>query len=112
MLMTSRPASFMRRPSPVLIYSAPSLDEMRHARASFSRAWCLRGVGLSQGLIQPGAGVGPGAVRRAPGQAEGGGRLLKRQAGEEAQLDQLGAAGVLPGEAVQALVQRGQVVVV
>ena len=39
------------------------------------------------------------------------GRLFSRQAGEEAQLDQLGAGGVLLGQALEAVVQGDQLLV-
>ena len=68
---------------------------------------------LAQGSrVEPGPGVGPVPVGRRRGDAEGRGRLVDRQAGEVAELDQLGlACGSSLGQPVQGLVEGQQVVV-
>jgi hypothetical protein len=50
------------------------------------------------------------AVRRPRGDAQGGGRLLHRQAGEEPQLDQVGARLVPLLQALQGLVDGERLV--
>src|SRR5262249_38599034 len=53
-----------------LFYSAPLREEVRQTGPAFSSPLRLPVVSLAQGLVQPGARVGPGPVGRAPGQAE------------------------------------------
>src|SRR5262249_13036239 len=65
---------------------------------------------IGQGGIEPGAGDGPvsfGGDRR---DTQAGSGLLDRQAGEAAELDQLGLERRLPGEFVRRLVEVEQVV--
>src|SRR4051812_30138930 len=59
-------------------------------------------------LVQPGPGVSPVAVRRGHGDAERPRRLLDRQPGEVAQLDELGLDRILLLEPAQRLVERQQ----
>src|SRR5262249_20439140 len=63
---------------------------------------------LLEFLVQPGAGVGPMPVGAAHGDAEGVGRLLDGQAGEVAQLDQLGNFRLLLGEPLDRLAHGQQ----
>ena len=58
---------------------------------------------------QPGAGVGPVPVSGPPGHAEHLGGFLLGQAGEEAELDELGALGLLGGEPSHRLIEGEQV---
>src|SRR5262245_13665213 len=77
------------------------------------RRICERGAGISfsspagpvEGPEQPGAGEGPVAVGRPTGHPQGPRRLLLGQPGEEAELDQLGAGGLLAGQSLEGLVQ-------
>src|SRR6266851_7090761 len=76
----------------------------------FSRSSPLRLVPAAQGLVQPGPGIGPVAVGGPPGQPQGGGGILQRQAGEEAEFDQLGAGLILLRRPPQYLIQGQQIV--
>src|SRR5262249_54011502 len=61
---------------------------------------------------EPAAGVGPVLLGGGEGDAEGGGRLLGGEAGEEAELDQRGLARALRLELAEGLVQGEQAVAV
>src|SRR5262245_24226993 len=69
----------------------------------------LTGGMLFQRCVQPGAGIGPRAVRRAGGDAESFRGLGNRQSGEIAQLDDLRRHGVDALESFQRLMDREQV---
>ena len=73
--------------------SAPFRRRTCQRRADFFWKWA--DVSLRpQGVVEPGAGEGPVAVGGAPGDPQRGGGLVQGQAGEEAQLDQLGTGRV------------------
>ncbi len=59
--------------------------------------------------MEPGAGVGPVAVGSAQGYVEGRGSLLGGQAGEIAELDDLGGDRLLGGELIEGLVECQQI---
>src|SRR5262245_63640549 len=67
------------------------------------------GRGPLDGLVQPGPGVRPQPVAGPRGDAQHGGRLGDRQAGEEPKVDQVGRGLVLGGEPGEGLVERDQV---
>src|SRR5262249_29468789 len=62
------------------------------------------------GGVQPGAGVAPATVGGGQGNVQAFGRLLQSQAGEEAQLDELGLERVMGRELLQRVVQGQQLV--
>src|SRR6266545_414524 len=68
------------------------------------------GSGAADGAPEPGAGVRPEAVRRPRGDVQGPGRLVDRQAGEVAELDQLSRLGVGDGQPGERLVHREDLV--
>src|SRR5262245_63440459 len=75
-----------------------------------ARLFRSRAAGISlQRRVQPGAGVGPGAVRGAGGDAEGFGGLGDRQPREVAQLDDLRRRRIDGLESLQRLVDREDV---
>src|SRR5262249_38923267 len=59
---------------------------------------------LAQSVEEPRAGERPVAVRGAPGDSHRRGGFVQRQAGEEAQFDQLGARGVFAFEFLERVV--------
>src|SRR5262245_5315310 len=64
--------------------------------------WCVRRGRVAHDLlVQPGACVGPVAVRGGRGDAQGVGRLIDGQAGEVAQFDQVRLDRILPGQLLQ-----------
>src|SRR5262245_66045988 len=78
---------------------------------AFFSASASRGFVLSaERVVKPGPGEGPGAVRGTAGDSQGLGSFPQRQAGEEAELYQLGASRVFPPQLLQGLVQGEQVI--
>src|SRR5262245_44583894 len=64
-----------------------------------------------QGVVEPGAGEGPVPVGGAPGDPHRVGGLVQGQAGEEAQLDQLGTGRVPSGQLLQGVVDGEELLV-
>src|SRR5262249_10962506 len=67
-------------------------------------------ISLAELVVKPGPGEGPVAVGGPGGEAQDGGGLLQPPSREEAELDQLGTEGVLPGQLLQGLVHGREVV--
>src|SRR2546422_63882 len=72
----------------------PRSGEKCAAPASFLRFFPARRTLFAQGFVEPGPGVGPVTVGGSPRQPQGGGGLVQRQTGEEAQGDPLGGPSV------------------
>src|SRR5262249_19704388 len=77
----------------------------------FSRTGPTRARPAAQHLVQPSPGIGPAAICRSPRQTEGYGRLVERQPGEEAEVDQFRARRTLLGQPPQGLVDGDEVLV-
>src|SRR5262245_52023373 len=64
---------------------------------------------LAQSVVEPGLGESPIAIGGPPGDSQGRGGLLLVEAGEKAQLDELGTSGVHAGQLFQGVIERDQV---
>src|SRR5262245_18221748 len=112
--MICRSGSFMTSPLALArnpVFNAGFAGKVRRAPEVFSGILLAGARPVAQELVQPGPGVGPVAVGGSSCQAEGHGRLVERQAGEEAELDQFRTHRVFPGQALEGIVEGDEVLV-
>src|SRR5262249_1447189 len=93
-----------RRPSPFYAKTARGERKENSDEREMSQSGSASAAPALQLLKEPGPGVRPQQVGRAGRDAQDLGRLVTRQAGKKAELDQFRGPGVCAGQLVQQLI--------